>query len=460
MFDLDFTNVSLFHSSDFYIVPIVLCCLLFFFLRVRHSEKDRNVRKILLFSLLMKVVFSFLFAVIYEFYYHKVGDNYTYYKSTLNLLDFLHGNNHVSFYDVYFNPGLVEQLTNYQFARFGESSTYNMFTLTLPLLYITGGSYLGCSLLLSYFAFYGSFKLFQVLASSFPAYRIQAAVAALLLPSVSFWSSSMMKDTYAYGALCLTIYCFYRIVFARKFGFRHLLGIGVFSVLIYATKPYILILWPCLSLFLTIKLLRKIAQPALRKFAFLLLVCAYAGGLYALSQNMINAQYGELKRFSVDEFVKSVETFNRLYTSDKSESSFTDVIIEDFTFWGIMKGIPNGILVVFFRPFFWEVRNALMVFSSLESTTILVLTVLSFARRKEKAFYAGFFRKDILSGLLVFSVALALITAFTTPNFGTLSRYKIPCMPIVFFTLLAFSKKRPLAWPQRQRALKAYPGLT
>lgn len=103
----------------------------------------------------------------------------------------------------------------------------------------------------------------------------------------------------------------------------------------------------------------------------------------------------------------------------------------DGTFRGMLLKLPQAINVSLFRPYLWEVKNPLMLLSSLEGSLMLavVLYVLLSARLK---IFSILNNPDILFAL-VFSLIIAFAVGITSYNFGTLARYKIPMLP--YFTI-------------------------
>jgi tetratricopeptide (TPR) repeat protein len=116
----------------------------------------------------------------------------------------------------------------------------------------------------------------------------------------------------------------------------------------------------------------------------------------------------------------------------------------DGTFYGMLRLAPQAINVSLFRPYIWEIKNFLMLLSSLESTFFLILTIIVLVRlRLVRLFY--FLRKDTwLLFCLLFTLTFAFGVGVSSFNFGTLSRYKLPLMPffaIFLFILLERTKK-------------------
>jgi hypothetical protein len=124
------------------------------------------------------------------------------------------------------------------------------------------------------------------------------------------------------------------------------------------------------------------------------------------------------------------------FETTEGEGSFFRVGNVENSMMGLVLLFPAGIGTSLFRPFIWEVNNPLMLLNALESLGFLILTIMILR-------HIGFFKtiKLIFSDrILVFCFAFVMLFAgfvgITTFNFGSLSRYKIPCLP--FYLMLLF----------------------
>jgi hypothetical protein len=110
--------------------------------------------------------------------------------------------------------------------------------------------------------------------------------------------------------------------------------------------------------------------------------------------------------------------------------------------------VPNSLVATFFRPFLWEVKSPVALFSALESSILLILTLFFFFKRGIGKYFRLAFADPRLLMCFVFSMIFAVAIGASTSNFGALSRYKIPCMPFYFIMLLMLYKKASLAYPK------------
>lgn len=101
------------------------------------------------------------------------------------------------------------------------------------------------------------------------------------------------------------------------------------------------------------------------------------------------------------------------------------------TLYGIVKNVPLAIFSGLYRPIFLEATTVLQLLSAIENFLLLVLTGAALFRIKKIA--QGKHRLLVFS-LLIYIVILCVFLALSTPNFGTLSRYRVGFLP--FFVLI------------------------
>jgi Na+/alanine symporter len=108
----------------------------------------------------------------------------------------------------------------------------------------------------------------------------------------------------------------------------------------------------------------------------------------------------------------------------------------------------NSIVATFFRPFIWEVNTPIALFSAIESTIFLLLTLNFFFKKRIAKYFQLIFSDPRMLMCFVFSIIFAIAIGASTGNFGALSRYKIPCMPFYFIMLLIVYQKASLPYPK------------
>jgi hypothetical protein len=123
---------------------------------------------------------------------------------------------------------------------------------------------------------------------------------------------------------------------------------------------------------------------------------------------------------------------------------------------GLALDAPYTIMTALLRPFVFESRSAMMLVNSVETTAILFLIVIAFARtgRRELARWA--WRSPDIMASIVFVLLFSLAVGLAATNLGTLSRYRLPMMPFYFYVVFsAYSLHLVPAAPQKARTTEA-----
>ena len=87
-----------------------------------------------------------------------------------------------------------------------------------------------------------------------------------------------------------------------------------------------------------------------------------------------------------------------------------------------------------YRPFFTEATTVLQFLSAAENFLLLIMTATALMRIKN--IVKGKHRLLIFS-LIIYIIVLCIFLALSTPNFGTLSRYRVGFLPFFVFLLIA-----------------------
>jgi hypothetical protein len=399
-----------------------------------------EIKKIFKIGLFVKILGGFFYAIVYQYYYNG-GDTMGY---------FWVGN---TFVIALFNDPLLclqqlfasEQLPG--IAPYLKIACQNQFDINMagggslliakmmfPLCIIGLCSYLPATLFLSIFSFYCSVKLFKVFNASFPGKPTICAWTTLYWPSIAFWGSSINKDTFCYGFLCLLVYGIYRLLNGGNI-FKYLFLIVVSSYVIIVIKVYIfLALMPGLLFWLYFLLKNKIQSKFIKRlFAPILIIIIVFIGSQLISK--ITEQFKQFAFENVLDNIKQTGDYISLTTRDGSGYTLGD--FDPNSPASVVKLIPASINVTLFRPYIFESKKPIILISALESFFLLIVTVFVL-------FKTGIFttikivaKNPFIIFSLFFSIFFAFVVGLSTLNFGSLVRYKIPCLPFYLITLFA-----------------------
>ncbi len=245
----------------------------------------------------------------------------------------------------------------------------------------------------------------------------KALTIGFLVPSVVFWSSGFTKESLALTMILLGTVAILDLIEKRKIWYV-LLAVSVF-VVAFKIKYYVVV--PYLGLFLLVLWqrsgVRKYGQWTMAPFLVVLLT------LSVISHPNLH----------LGRFYEAVTNSNAIIvTKDGSDVSPVFPSLGEGWYWLVLYA-PKAFFLGLFRPFVWEADNVLELIQAVERAILSVLTIwggsILFFQRTRFSFigYAA----------CVFVVLVAVVVAYSVPNFGSISRYS--CMYVPFWITLVVS---------------------
>ena len=428
---------------DFIVTPIVAMIVYILAYLIRPYITDPINRRYFFTALSVKIIGAIALGVVYQFYYDG-GDTYNYHT---------HGSRHIweAFVD---SPGkgfsLLFSDGNYEGNYYAYSSRIFFFTdpasffiVKLAAIFdlFTFSTYSSTAICFAVLSFIGMWMFFLTFYKKYPDLHWQIALAVLFIPSVFFWGSGLLKDTLMVACLGVVTYQIDKLFFERKISFVNVLVLIISLWCIFSVKKFVLQAFlPAVFLWIYLTNLKRIRSVALRVFVFPLILVFLGFSVY---YSIVKVGEGD-RKYAVENLAKTarVTAYDiRFQTGKDAGSGYTLGELDD-SFGTMLKLAPQAINVSLFRPYLWEVKNPLMLMSSLESMFFLILT-LTLVFRYRWSVVRSFKNPDI-SFSLVFSLVYAFAVGISSFNFGTLARYKIPLMPFYALTIvLIFYENRP-----------------
>lgn len=424
-----------FEPWEFFAAPIVVMLGLL----LSRWIKDTGLRKYFIYGLSARIVGGLTFMAIYLFYYQG-GDTIAYYQTAVPLLNLLLSNP-MDGLTAYFgafskeNYYLFNQQTGYPLTYiYMETNTYTVARVLVPFLFVTFKSYFITTLLLAMTSMIGPWRLFLTLNRIMPGSSRIIAFSVLLFPSVLFWGSGISKDTITFSALCYAVHGFYNTAIVRDINVMRILYTSFAILLILLIKPYIfLVLFPGGLLWYFYDSIKAIKSAWLRK-SIAPVTVVFGVFTFVVVVNQLGNILGEYSFENiVDKAITTQEDLKRDYYGGNS----FDIGTIDRSVGGILSKFPIATFYGFFGPTLLQVRNAVMFFSAIENTYLLVLTILVFVFRNPLQTLQTIFANPLLIFCFSFSLLFAFALGFSTSNFGALVRFRIPFLP--FFSLLLLS---------------------
>lgn len=423
--------------------PFYLWLFAWIFSRLRQNYKDPLLKKYHKQGFWVKVFACVAFTIFNAYIspgdstglYHQEGENI--YR--LILKDF-------SNIDLLFIEG--KDFDEYLLRNGGNAGYFkspNNFLVTKMVAifsFFTFGKYMVINLIFALIAFTGAWKLFLFFYEQYPQLHKKFAIAILFLPTFIFWSGGILKDSICVASLGWITYGIYEIFYRKKRIIKNTLIVMMFSYLLIILKVYILISYvPFFILFIILKNAQSANSFALK---YLLTPALILGSMYGFTK-ALNSYGDELGQFAAKDITKSIKRYNKAYEdqngSSGANSNFSLGVEFDGSMSGLVKLAPIAISTTFFRPFLWESRKPSTLLSSIEALLLLLFTLYIVFKAGLFYFFKLVTRDPLIMYCFLFSCVFALFVGASTLNFGSLVRYKIPCMPFYLISLFLIYDK-------------------
>lgn len=437
--------------SDVFFAP--LCYLILFFLfRViivkYNSEQRKFFSKAFHFRMFCAIVFALIVA-----YYYNGGDSEMYYNATLDMQKAVIQDN-LSIWKVLTTlkvdpnhplaPYFFADRIKYPVLEFMEAPN-NYFVPKLALIpsIVFSKSYLSICMVFSFFALGGAIRLYKLFYNYFPTLGREIAFSILFLPSVCFWSSGLLKDSICFGAVGYLLYGLFSIFIRRKKIIGSLFWVIIGGGLLYMIKAYIfLALLPGIALWLFSELNSRVKDPILHNMANFFTIIVAVALIFILIKYVTSAS--NLRSFRLENILETSDNNRRIYelTASETEGSYFQLQGGNPVFLAI-----NGFIATLFRPFIWEISSPIVLLSALEALVFILLTGYFIIKKGVVKYFRSAFGSPVLILCSSFAFVFAASVGSTATNFGSLSRYKIPCLPFYIIVIFAIYFQNGLKLP-------------
>ncbi|WP_160328190.1 hypothetical protein [Solirubrum puertoriconensis] len=309
----------------------------------------------------------------------------------------------------------------------GYSNSFFFIKLLSGLNLLTGGSMLLTAIYLSLISFLGCWAAVQVFGRVLPGTKGAAILGLLFWPSSLYWSSGITKE-------CLLM--------------ASSAGLVASAIVLLYGNPERRWLWMLLGLFcawlnfkmrffyggvlLAVLLALTVVRVAQRltalKKRWQVVVFAFTLGLGALAASEVSPVF---------RFNKFASQLTRTYSALQQKSVGRPHIALPHlapTAESIARYTPKAVASALLRPFAWEGDSMFYGSAALENLALLVLMAsacwdLGNRQHRQALPFA------LALALLTYCFVLAALLGLSTPNLGTLSRYRAPMLPMLVMVL-------------------------
>ncbi|MEQ1587310.1 MAG: hypothetical protein ABL895_15580 [Cyclobacteriaceae bacterium] len=367
-------------------------------------------------ALLFKVSMAVALGLVYRYYY-SANDTWLFFDDAVKLADFARRDLSLYFQFLWTSDSTLSvwnELANTQERSLFLIKLISIFTL------ISSNNYWISAVYFAFISFIAAWYLFRTVTQHFPESQNSAALAFLFFPSVVFWGSGLVKETFALAGIYFLASLFIKLVKAAKVNWLEWVMMPISFYVAWNLKYY----WTALFMaVVTTSLLNFFLR---NRFAFL---NNYKMSLWAgIFIILIAASSLMHPNFYLSRFLDVLITNHNDFVKISKAEGLIHYYQLTADWWSVCINAPWALISGLFRPFVWEAIGATSVLASFENLLFLVLVVSSLFRKKTAS-------ADHLLyySVLVYVVLLCIFLALSTPNLGTLSRYRIGFTPFLVF---------------------------
>lgn len=250
----------------------------------------------------------------------------------------------------------------------------------------------------------------------------------MLMPSVLFWGSGLLKDALVFFSLGFTLYTFDKIIAYKKTKLKWLiLFLGSLFLLMITKFHSFLLILPALPAW-------YLASTGKLKghFAFILTGLIFLSLIY-ITQLLI-------PEWNIPELLANKQASFIELGKNSGAASYIEIPVIQPDFFHILLMAPMGFVTSLVRPFITDSGSAMMTLSAIENTGILVFILWTIFKAK----WSLINNKTLPWLCLYFVISSYMIIGLVTPILGAIVRYKAQALPflIIFLLLLTFDHSK------------------
>lgn len=432
--------------ADYLLLPIylVIIYLIAYRIRNRFYPEGHPWRRYFMQGLTLKIFGAVFISLVYQYYYGG-GDTFTYFRQAeiinsslkesagkwLNLVLRV-----PNWYD-----GDYYQYTS-QMLWYGSYNSYMVCIITAIVNLFTFRTFLPTAVIFAAISFSGIWAMFRTFAVQYPHLLKYIALAMLFIPSTFIWGSGVFKDTVCMFGLGWMTYASFQLLIHFKLRPGSLL-LGILGFYLVAViKVYILLAFlPALALWILFIYSHKVKVAFLRVLLKTLVFVGAAVGFMFFSSQFAD----ELGQYSLDNIAKtSTVTRDWINLSSGDEGSSYDLGEFDPSIGGMLKKFPLAVNVSLFRPYLWEARKPIVFLNAIEAFLFLFVTLKILFTIGPIRTWKTINEDPNIQFCLIFTLIFGFAVGISSYNFGSLSRYRIPCLPLYALALiLIYYKNNP-----------------
>jgi hypothetical protein len=405
--------------------------LLFLFWK---REPSKTIRQFATIGILLKLGCGIALGAIYRYYY-ETGDTLLYFEDGKMLAQL--ARNDIS---VYLNFLWSDGLPGTYVLSYSEPRALFFVKFVSIVNLVTSDNYWLTSCWFSLISFFGAWALWHRLAKFFPEQKTIAFVAFCVFPSVVFWSSGLIKESIAMPALFYLSALFLDVWFKQRITIFQLLGGFIGLWMLWGLKYYYAAVF--LPVVFTCIVYRYILSRWMRSAKTMYEALLWLG-VFTLLMLVVSFTH---PNFYPQRFMEVIVSNHDIYRQYSAPGDMIDFGTLEPDAGSLLLKAPLALLSGLFRPHIFEAGNVFQWAAAIENFFLFVIFIAALRNLR-----TGFRSKHtiLLLAAIVYISVLCVFLTLSTPNFGTLSRYRVGYLPYFVFIILCHNPV--MGWIQTLR---------
>jgi hypothetical protein len=381
-------------------------------------------RKIFLPALFLKLIAGIVLGLIY-IYYYTLGDTFTYWHDASQLAH-LAKTDFKTYCQFLWNSS--DDLTSWNNLQLTDARALFFVKIVSVFNLISFNNYWITTLYFSFISFLGSWFLVKCIDEFLPQKIIAAFAAFLFFPTIVFWSSGLIKESLSMAALFFLSGIFITLWFSGRIKSYQWLLVLLSAWILWSLKYYFA------AVFFSVTITSLVYKFLLLKFItprhYFLEIILWLG-ILAIPLCVITFLH---PNFYPERFFKVIVENYNAYRALSSAEDLVQFKNLSSNGWSIVVNAPWALFSGLFRPMIWEARTFFQVFASIENLLLLLLFTYVLSGIK---FISRSPNRILIFACVTYVAALSIFITLSTPNFGTLSRYRVGYLPYFIFLMLS-----------------------
>ena len=395
------------HLSVIYFLSFWIC-----------KRQDPQLQTYFWLGLILKLSAGIGLGLLYRHHYHK-GDTLLFFDDASKLTN-VFWNDPYSYFNFLVNDESKALITLVN----TQSRSLFFVKIVSFINLFTGSNYWITSLYFSFVSFLSAYLLFQKITTSFAGSKYAAAIAFLFFPSVVFWGSGIIKESLAVAGLFILARVYVTLITNKKpIRWEWLLAL-ISVIIVWRLKYYWIAVF--IPVAITTLLVHFSTKGGGLKTNIKILLWILFFLLFCCGVSFVHPNF-YLENF----LLVLVDNYNQFINISPQENVIRYQL--EATWLSVFQNAPLALMAGFFRPFIWEAHNLMQMIVAIENLFICALVAVALIRLPSVGRSP---HRLLIFSAVVYIVILCFFLSLSTPNLGTLSRYKTGFLPFLVFILL------------------------